>query len=187
MSKIYFTTRNLTGDQPGYYIDTTTSRVIGATCVEHATKIAFNGWLEAFDNHGHSADNVQILADGFSVDVHSKFGPSRTERHVIVWHGPCGMFTPQFKIEHSDDVFVQRAYAAMAAAHEAGSPSVKRNKRGMVVFADDSLMVDETDPEREWAGTYKVQASQGGYLSTDSHIARLQLAAAGIVVEEAVA
>ena len=173
-----------------FYRDVVTDSVFRAETPELAAKIAFNQWLESFNNIGHSADNVVVGEGYFTVDVHKHASSSgitldtETIRHDVVYYGPSDMFTPQYQLEHSNDSEIQQMRAAMEQAFANNHPSV-RLSRGKLSLGKRELIFSEMvklpygyQPD----GTYI--SSENRHLSTNPQIARLQMAAAGIEWEK---
>ncbi len=155
--------RDATDDGPAFRADN----------LEIATRIAFNDYLRRFDNIGREMWLESIEPGRFTVDV-SEGGDSLSETHVVEYHGPADMFQIENVIDGCDDPEFKRMMAAMNAALESGSPSVRSsNHTGRVMFSE-SVRFPRYRPDGEWLSW------EHKYLSTDIETARIQMQIAGI-------
>lgn len=148
--------------------------IFRADNLEIATMIAFNRWLEQFDNLGHECTLKLIGAGEFVV---------ATDTGVVIeddieYYGPPDMFTAVFQMAHCDDPEILRMASAMLAALESGHPSVRRsNTSGAVIFTEDVFQRFERWCDGEYI------SGLNHHLSTDPETARMQMRIAGIEQE----
>lgn len=135
-----------------------------------ATQIAFNKWLEGFNNLRHECTLRHIEAGRFEV---------QTDEGLVIedgigYFGPANMFAIE-TVQDSQPVEYQQMLATMEAACKADNPNVRRSKRtGRVMFSEQAMRQMPS-----WYGeTYISHADP--YLSADREIANLQMQWAGL-------